>query len=70
MCICFSSDSPQKEILLIKQQLDPNCASPQDSYHSLGEESDSTEKGDLNRKLPFLYFQGPQYSKVRAIGTK
>lgn len=29
-----------------------------------------TEKRDLNRKLSFLYFQGPQYPKVRAIGTK
>ena len=63
--------SAHNEILLIKQQLDLNCASPQNSYYSLGEElGDCTEKRDLNRKLSFLYFQGPQYPKVRAIGTK
>lgn len=70
MCICVSSDSAQKEILPIKQQLDPNCASPQNSYHSLGEGlGDCTEERELNRKLPFLYFQGTHYPKVRAIET-
>ena len=50
--------SAHKEILLIKQQLDLNCAYPQNSYYSLGEElGDCTEKRDLNRKLSFLYFQ-------------
>ena len=61
----------QKEILPRKQQLYLNYASPQSSYHSLGQElGDCIEKGDLGRKLPFLYFQETQYPKVRTIGTK
>ncbi|KAI4555182.1 hypothetical protein MJT46_015568 [Ovis ammon polii x Ovis aries] len=60
--------SAHKEILLIKQKLDLNCASPQNSYYSLGEElGDCTEKRDLTRKLSFLYFGGPQYPKA-ALG--
>lgn len=57
--------SAHKEILPIKQQLYLNCASPQNSHHSLGQElGDYTEKGDWSRSSLFCTSRKPTIPRL------
>lgn len=57
--------SAHKEILPIKQQLYLNCASPQNSHHSLGQAlGDDTGKGDLSRSSLFCTSRKPNIPRL------
>lgn len=64
MYICLSLDSAQKKILPMKQQLYLNCASPQNSHHSLGARVGRLyREGRLRQEAPFSVLLGNPISQ-------